>query len=118
MDRTFTAVVLRPNVIDAHDHIYNEDVVKDACYDFNEFCKNASVLEHYVEASPEDVAVVESFIAPTDYEVNGQDVLKGDWVMTTRINNDVIWEECLKGTFKAYSVGCSGSLVDMEDIDD
>ena len=118
MDRTFTSVVLRPEVVDSHDHIYSHDVVKSACYDYLKSCRNASVLEHYIEAESNAVSVVEFFIAPTDYEVNGTDVLKGDWVMTAQIHDDTIWEACQNGTFKAFSVGCRGTFETMEVVDD
>jgi hypothetical protein len=115
--RIFTSVVLRPEVFDSHDHIYSADVVMNACYDFNEHCLNSSVLEHFIEMNKSDVAVVESFISYSDYEIDGKEVKKGDWVMSVRVHNDQVWELCKSGTFKAFSVGCQGTFIDIEDED-
>lgn len=114
-ERLFTSVVLRPEVADSHNHIYSHDVVKNACYDYAEYSRNAAVLEHFIQLETEDVVMVENFIAPTDYTIDGKDVLKGDWVATVRVNNDAIWDACKDGTFKAFSIGCKGSFETEEE---
>lgn len=113
--RIFTSVVLRPDEFDTHNHIYDADVVMNACYDFNEHCLNSSVLGHFIEINKSDVAVVESFISQSDYVINDKDVKKGDWVMSVRVHNDAVWEACKAGTFKAFSVGCQGTYEIIEE---
>lgn len=113
-ERLFTAVVLRPNVVDAHGDIYDEDVVKQACHDFVAYCMNSN-LQHMMDVTKADLAFVESYIAPCDItEMYGKpvDVRKGDWVMTAKIGDDDIWKACKSGTFTGFSVGCS-SLVEI-----
>lgn len=112
-ERLFTAVVLRPEVVDAHGDIYAHDVVKQACHDYTAYCMNGN-LQHTYDLVKSDMRIVESYIAPCDMKIGEGDVLKGDWIMTAKIDNDKVWAECKKGTFTGFSVGCS-SLLEMLD---
>lgn len=55
-----------------------------------------------------DAAVVESFIAPTDYEIGGQHVAKGSWVLAVKINDPTLWGQVVKGDFTGFSIGGFG----------
>lgn len=108
-ERLFTAVVLRPDVVDAHGDIYSKDVVKKACHDYVTYCMNQNV-QHQVDVEKSDVAVVESWIAPADFTLGSGEVKAGDWVMTVRVDNEDIWKACKKGTFTGFSVGCASMM--------
>jgi len=110
--RLFTAVVLRPDVPDAHGDVYDAETVEKACHDFYAFCGKAN-LQHLVEV--EDVTFVENWVAKEDQQLGDGMVYKGDWVATARINNDEIWKMCKEGVFTGFSVGC---LATTEKIDD
>lgn len=110
--KLFTAVVLRPNDIDAHGDVYDEDTVEKACHNFSQFCRKAN-LQHLVEV--DDITFVENYIAPQDFQLGDGMVFKGDWVATAKINNDEVWEMCKNGTFTGFSVGC---LATTEKIND
>tara|TARA_R100001594_G_scaffold53735_1_gene87314 strand:- start:41293 stop:41706 length:414 start_codon:yes stop_codon:yes gene_type:complete len=112
--RLFTAVVLRPEVVDAHGDIYSHDVVKQACHDYVSFCMNTN-LQHMFDLEKSDMRIVESYIAPADMSFEHGDVLKGDWVMTAKIENDDLWKACLSGDFTGFSVGCSGLVEELDD---
>lgn len=109
-ERLFTAVVLRPEVVDAHGDIYSHDVVKQACHDYVAYCMNTN-LQHSYDLVKSDMRIVESFIAPCDMKIGEGDVYKGDWVMTAKIENEQLWDACKRGDFTGFSVGCS-SLVE------
>lgn len=51
------------------------------------------------------VALAECYIAPVDFEMNGEPVSKGSWVMVTKVEDDALWEKVLKGEFTGYSIG-------------
>lgn len=110
--RHFTAVVLRPNEVDLHGDIYDEECVEKACHSYLEFCRKAN-LQHVVET--ELATVVESSIAKSDYQLGEGAVKKGDWVMTMRINDDDLWAMCKKGAFTGFSVGCMASTEKLDD---
>ncbi len=110
--RLFTAVVLRPEVVDSHGDIYSHDVVKQACHDYVQYCMNTNV-QHQIDVEKADMVIVESFIAPCDMKFEHGDVMKGDWIMTARIDNDYLWDECKAGNFTGFSVGCSSLLEEL-----
>lgn len=109
--RLFTAVVLRPNVVDAHGDIYDEEVVEKAAHDFNEFCRQGN-LQHLIQT--ELIVPVESWVAKADTQLGDGMILKGDWVMTSRIDNDEIWGMCLSGDFTGYSIGCVSTVENLD----
>lgn len=108
-ERLFTAVVLRPEVVDAHGDIYSHDVVKQACHDYVKHCMMTNA-QHQVDLQKSDMAIVESWIAPCDMVIGEGNVLAGDWVMTAYIANDDLWKACKAGSFTGFSVGCSSLL--------
>lgn len=110
--RHFTAVVLRPNEVDLHGDIYDNECVEKACHEYNEICRKAN-LQHLIET--ELATPIESYIAKADYTLGGGEVLAGDWVMTMKINDDGIWKMCKSGSFTGFSVGC---MATVETIDD
>lgn len=112
--RLFTAVVLRPNVPDAHGDIYDEDTVEKACHSFSQFCRKAN-LQHIVDVENDAISFVENYVAPQDFQLGEGMVMKGDWVATAKVNDDEIWKMCKDGTFTGFSVGC---LATTEKIND
>ena len=112
--RLFTAVVLRPNQVDAHGDIYDYETVEKACHEYTAYCMNQN-LQHIVDVEKEQVQVVESGIARSDYELGEGAVLEGDWVMTVKVLDDDIWDACKEGTFKAFSIGCTTHVIKVED---
>lgn len=102
----FTAVVLRPNVVDLHGDIYDAEVVEDACHQYNEVCRKAN-LQHLVQT--ELATPIESYIAKSSFKLGDGEVLEGDWVMTMKIKDEEIWKMCKDGTFTGFSVGCLGT---------
>lgn len=111
-ERLFTAVVLRPEVVDAHGDIYSESVVKQACHDFNRLVlsNGGTNVQHAVDVDKSAIEFVESFISPCDIEYANGKALKGDWVATAKIHNDKIWDACKSGQFTGFSVGCTAKL--------
>lgn len=58
---------------------------------------------------PVQMAVpVESYIAPCDFEMNGHTVVKGSWVMATKINDDNLWKEVVEKGINGYSIKGKG----------
>ncbi len=116
-ERLFTAVVLRPEVVDSHGDIYSAEVVKQAAHDFTKYCMQSN-LQHQVDVEKNSLAFVESYVAPCDMtEMYGKpvDVRKGDWIMTAKVSDDATWEACKNGTFTGFSVGCSSLVEELEE---
>lgn len=58
--------------------------------------------------------VVESYIAPVDFEMNGEEIKKGSWVLVTKVHDDVIWNAIKKGVITGYSPGGFGVREDYD----
>lgn len=108
----FTAVVLRPDVPDAHGDIYDSETVEKACHDFYEYCGKGN-LQHLVAV--DSIQFVENWIAKEDMKLGDGMVYKGDWVATAKIKDEEIWKMCKEGKFTGFSVGC---LATTEKIND
>ncbi len=105
--RHFTAVVLRPNEVDLHGDIYDEEVVEKACHDYNELCRQGNI-QHLIQT--ELATPIESYVAKSDFALGTGEVKAGDWVLTMKIKDDELWEMCKSGDFTGFSVGCMGTV--------
>lgn len=116
--RVITGVAMRPNFkiarVDENGETYygffSEETVVKACELF--FRKgqntNQTSIDHKDEV--DDVFVFESWIVE-DIELDKtkalgfSDIKKGDWIVSMKVENDVIWEDFLKkGLLKGFSV--------------
>lgn len=55
--------------------------------------------------------IVESYVAPVDFELNGHVVKKGSWVLVTKILDDHLWSLIKAGVLTGYSMGGLGQRV-------
>lgn len=52
-----------------------------------------------------DVEILQSYLAPIDFEVDGEQVRKGSWLLALRIKSDGLWDDIKSGKLNAYSIG-------------
>lgn len=95
-------IVLKSDRPDLENDIFERDVVEKEAHNFMEKVQNFKMSHKF---NTDDVSVVESYIAPTDFELNGHEVKKGDWLMATKIHDDKLWKGIEDGNFRGYSVG-------------
>lgn len=131
-ERRVTGVVLIPNVVDktvanpdgtptgAEGDIYSDEDVRDAMYWWMEQADQRFVYNHAVHGglilSKQDVKILECWIARSDYKEGEQDIPKGTWMMTTRVNHDGLWTDIVKGNIKSWSIGAEalGAIEEIE----
>lgn len=99
-------VVLSPDEVDAHGDIYDENEVRDACHNFNAFCRRPN-LKHL--QNTESFTVAESYISPVDLVIGETFVKKGSWLTVLQFNSDTIWKGVVDGEFTGVSVGCKAT---------
>ena len=116
--RVVTGVAMRPNIhiprVGKNNELYygffSEDTVLKACELFfrsGEITNNTNV-EHQFDVT--DIFVFESWIVEDPSldktkSLGLKDIRKGDWVVSMKIENDVVWEDFLKkGILKGFSV--------------
>lgn len=103
-----TGVVLAPQEIDSQeDWMSAEDIEQSAHLYLERSRIIGSNHEEPVKAFP-----VESYIAPQDFETDGQNgpqqVKKGSWVLSVKVVDPSEWQKVLDGEYTGFSVGGFG----------
>lgn len=106
-------VVLSPEETDLQDDIMSaEDIEKTA----HDYLVNARVVGR-VHRSKMDADVVESYIAPQDFNADGQFgpqvVKKGAWVIGIKVLDPMDWKKVLSGEYTGVSVGGMGTRIPL-----
>lgn len=109
-----TGVVYEPMTEDTQGNYMTEDEIAKAAH---WFMKNqGSVdLQHCFEKA-EGAEVVESFVAKSDMEIDGETIKKGTWLMTVEITDSDVWDSIEKGDITGFSMGGVG-VYSEEDVD-
>jgi DNA adenine methylase len=61
------------------------------------------------------VKLLESYLAPADFELNGQQVKQGTWMMAVKVLDDALWQAVKSGELTGFSIG--GSAVRRPDAE-
>jgi hypothetical protein len=74
------------------------------------FAKNGNKidLQHNFVAC-DTAAVVETWVAKSDTEIDGEPIKKGTWLMTVEVTDDIIWQAVQKGDITGFSMGGIGT---------
>ena len=107
-----TFVVMVPDEVDLHGDIISEEEVRKSCYNFNKFCRQPNLMHIRKTASFE---FAESYIIPTDVEIEGKDIKKGTWLCTIQCLDKGIWDLIKSGEICAVSIG---ALAQVEMLDE
>lgn len=120
-ERKALFVVLEPEVEDAHGDIYSEDVIEKACENFNVHCMKANLF-HRVET--QSANILQSYTSPVDFDIEMSDgsaktIKKGTWLQWWQFPDteagNVLWDMVKSGDINGVSVGCQGTLEELED---
>ncbi|EOO65480.1 XkdF-like putative serine protease domain-containing protein [Bacillus mycoides] len=93
-------IVYEPGVADVHNDFMNAEEIEKAAHKFMKDAQNIDTQHDFVSGAGE---VVESYIAPADFEINGVSIQKGSWVIATKASDEV-WEKIEKGEITGYSM--------------
>jgi len=112
--------VYSPDQVDAQDDSMNdEEIEKMAHFYLEKHLKNilpANDLRHTQDLPLEKVCPVESYIAPVDIPVNeNRVIIKGSWIMVSKVFDPTIWQEVKKGNINAYSMKGKGRRIPVEE---
>lgn len=108
-----TGIVYEPMVEDSQGNYMTEEEITKAAY---WFAKNGNQvdLQHCFEKC-DGAAVVESYVAKCDMEIEGESIKKGTWLMTMEICDAGVWESIQKGDITGFSMGGAG-VYSEEDV--
>ena len=103
-ERIVMGVVYEPDVEDAQADWANAEDIRKAAFSFME-SGQAYKINHADDAK---INVLESYLAPVDFELEGQVVKAGSWVLGSRIKDDEVWGKIEKGEITGYSMAGVG----------
>ncbi|CAL8896472.1 putative nucleic acid-binding protein; skin element (fragment) [Bacillus pumilus] len=99
-------IVYEPNVADEHgDYMTPAEIEKAA----HGFLKGAREIDKQHDFQGGVGEVVESYIAPSDFEMGDELIKKGSWVLVTKAS-DEIWEQIQKGEINGYSMAGTADI--------
>jgi DNA adenine methylase len=108
-ERYVLGVVLEPETVDAQGDIYSADEVRKAAHLFmQEF--GGLGLQHQVRVN-DQVKVLETYVAPSDFGVGDVTVRKGTWLLAVRVLSDELWQLVKSGRLTGFSIGGSARRV-------
>jgi DNA adenine methylase len=112
-ERYVLGIVLEPEVVDAQNDIYSAAEIASSAHVWMEKFRTIGLM--HKGAVNDKVKVLESYLAPIDFEVDGVPVKKGTWLMAVRVLDDDLWAAVKEGGLTGFSIG--GSAVRKPDAD-
>jgi DNA adenine methylase len=104
-ERYVFGVVLEPEKVDAQQDIYSAAEVRDAAHRFMEEYRNLGLMHR--EILGEQVKILESYLAPAEFEADGTRIKKGTWLLAVRVLDDELWKQVKAGELTGFSIGGS-----------
>lgn len=109
-----TGIVYEPMEEDSHGNFMTEEEITKAAY---WFAKNGDKVDLQHSFEPLDGAtVVENWIAKADFEIDGEAIQKGTWLMTVEVADESVWDGIEKGEITGFSMGGLGNYSE-EDVE-
>ena len=113
-----TGIVYEPMTEDTDGEFMTAEEIRKAAY---YYVKNFECVDVQHSFEPEKgCAVVESWIAKADFNLGGQDVREGSWLMTVEVSDEALWGKIEKGEITGFSMGgickTGEEEVDLEDV--
>ncbi|WP_271753072.1 XkdF-like putative serine protease domain-containing protein [Bacillus paralicheniformis] len=103
-------IVYEPDTPDAHGDFMTAAEIEKAAHGFLKDARQIDKQHDFQEGVGE---VVESYVAPADFEVNGETIKKGSWVLVTKAS-DEIWEQIKKGDITGYSMAGTAETIEKQ----
>ena len=107
-ERIVAGVVYAPAETDAHGDFATEEDIREAAYSFMEDLQLFKVNHVGGEVNAH---VLETYLAPVDFELQAEKIPKGSWVLISRIVNDSVWQQIKSGELIGYSMAGTAVMV-------
>ncbi len=107
-EQTVSGIVLKPETTDAQGDIYSPEVIRKAAFDFLSNYNKSTKLGHQHKDFKNwggRFALVESYLAPSDFVLGDKIVKQGSWVMTVKVLDSKIWKMVKDGKITGFSIG-------------
>lgn len=105
-------IVLEPTLLedgtthpDTQGDVYTAKDVRDAAHLWLSHYGQVDLMHSWRPLKAEQVQVLESYLAPVDFDLDGVTVRKGTWLLALRVLDDDLWTAIKDGEIGAYSIG-------------
>lgn len=96
-------IVLEPDVVDAQKDTYDAPTIRKSAHLFMEEFGTLG-LQHKVNAG-DKMRILETYLAPVDFQVGDQAVKKGTWLLGVRVKDEELWQAIKSGEMTGWSIG-------------
>ena len=103
-------VALVPWEVDLQGDILTEESIEEAVHLFSKSFQDVGEMHTRVTGLG---TMLETYVAPVDFEMNGIKVKKGSWVLVTEASDNV-WEKIKNGELIGYSIEYEGTREPIE----
>lgn len=100
-------VVLKPDQFDSQGDRVGIEEIEKAAHTYM-LQSQGYDYQHLHPIEFEKIRVVESYVTPADFELNGKFVAKGSWIVVSKVFDGDLWDEIKKGDIQAYSIYGTG----------
>jgi DNA adenine methylase len=104
-ERYVLGVVLEPETVDAQSDIYSAAEVREAAHRFMEEYQNVGLMHRDLVNGK--VKILESYVAPAAFDVDGTQVRKGTWLLAVHVLDNELWKQIKAGELQGFSIGGS-----------
>lgn len=113
--RLVWGIVLEPETVDSQGDIYSADEIARAAHLWMEQFQNTGYMHERLVN--EGVRPVESYCAPCDFDLNGQQVKAGTWILCVHVLSDPLWAQVKAGELTGFSIGGYAQRVPAQQVD-
>lgn len=104
-ERYVMGIVLEPDTVDSQNDFYSKEEVRNAAHRFMQEYRQLG--KQHTEIVTGKLIILESWVAPTAFDLGDESVKEGTWLMGIRVADDAMWEDTKKGDFTGFSIGGS-----------
>lgn len=112
-ERFVLGIVLEPDVIDSQGDTYSADEIRRAAHLFMEEFGGLGVMHRM--SVDDDVKILESYLAPTDFQIGDVTVRQGTWLLAVRVLGDVLWDQIKAGELTGFSIGGNARRIPVDE---
>jgi hypothetical protein len=105
-ERYILGVVLEPDEVDSQGDTISAEEIRRAAHGYMQEFGNVG-LQHQTFVN-DKIKILETYIAPVDFEIGGETVKAGTWLMAFRVVDDSIWKAIKEGLLTGLSIGGTG----------
>lgn len=103
-------IVWEPDFVDAHDEWASKDDIMEAAHDYLIYHRGVK-LSHGMNITKE-ANIVESYLAPVDFECNGYTIKEGSWIVGIKVRDKDYWKGIESGLIVGLSAGGTKTFIE------